>query len=47
MRLRQVCARSFSRPGAHNSLNLGECARFRQVRQVFHIYRGRASKTYE
>ena len=33
--LRQVCARSFSRPGAHNLLNLGECARLRQVRQVF------------
>jgi hypothetical protein len=44
MTLRQGCARVLGDPGAHNLLNLGECARVRQDRQGLPTYRMRARK---
>jgi len=44
MILRQGCARVVDDPGAHKSLNLGECARVRQDRQGFLTYCARTRK---
>jgi hypothetical protein len=46
MILRQGCARVVLDPGAHNTLNLGECARVRQDRQGPATYYVRAREMH-